>query len=104
MGVMAYPLRYALADLALALSRATEDSVEIRRTAARAAVDMIGDGAGVQLLGDDGIYEAITYQHIDDERSAPRWPPAAARSCWPAKAWSRWPARSTTSRRPCCAR
>jgi two-component system cell cycle sensor histidine kinase/response regulator CckA len=70
MGVMAYPLRYALADLALALSRAADDAAEVRSTAARAAADMIGDGAGVQLLGDDGRYDAITYHHIDDERSA----------------------------------
>ena len=70
MGVMAYPLRYALADLALALSRAADDAAEVRSTAARAAADMIGDGAGVQLLRDDGRYDAITYHHIDDERSA----------------------------------
>ncbi|SDT79044.1 Histidine kinase-, DNA gyrase B-, and HSP90-like ATPase [Actinoplanes derwentensis] len=71
MGVMAYPLRYALADLALALSRAVGDPVEVRSTAARAAADMIGDGAGVQLLRDDGRYEEISYHHIDNERSEP---------------------------------
>ncbi|GIE92985.1 hypothetical protein Ari01nite_04500 [Paractinoplanes rishiriensis] len=70
MGVMAYPLRYALADLALALSRVAGDAAEVRSTAARAAADMIGDGAGVQLLRDDGRYDAITYHHVDDERSA----------------------------------
>ena len=70
MGVMAYPLRYALADLALALSRVADDLGQVRSTAARAAADMIGDGAGVQLLRDDGRYDAITYRHIDDERSA----------------------------------
>jgi len=70
MGVMAYPLRYALADLALALSRVSDDAAEVRSTAARAAADMIGDGAGVQLLRDDGRYDTITYRHIDDERSA----------------------------------
>jgi two-component system cell cycle sensor histidine kinase/response regulator CckA len=69
MGVMAYPLRYALADLALALSRAADDAAEVRATAARAAADMIGDGAGVQLLGDDGHYIPITYHHPDVERS-----------------------------------
>ncbi|WP_285691380.1 response regulator [Actinoplanes sp. NBRC 103695] len=67
---MAYPLRYALADLALALSRAAEDVAEVQATAARAAADMIGDGAGVQLLGDDGHYEALTFHHPDVERSA----------------------------------
>jgi two-component system cell cycle sensor histidine kinase/response regulator CckA len=71
MGVMAYPLRYALADLALALSRVSDNAAEVRSTAARAAADMIGDGAGVQLLGDDGRYDSITYHHIDDERSTP---------------------------------
>src|ERR671916_2656848 len=70
MGVMAYPLRYALADLALALSRAAEDAAEVRATAARAAADMIGDGAGVQLLRDDGRYDAITFHHPDQEQSA----------------------------------
>ncbi|MBG0560191.1 response regulator [Actinoplanes sp. NEAU-A11] len=69
MGVMAYPLRYALADLALALSRAASDPAEVRSTAARAAADMIGDGAGVQLLRDDGRYEELSYHHLDDERS-----------------------------------
>ncbi|MCU7725150.1 response regulator [Actinoplanes sp. KI2] len=68
---MAYPLRYALADLALALSRAVDNAEEVRSTAARAAADMIGDGAGVQLLRDDGRYDAITYLHVDDERAAP---------------------------------
>ncbi|WP_344223454.1 hybrid sensor histidine kinase/response regulator [Paractinoplanes ferrugineus] len=67
---MAYPLRYALADLALALSRVSENSAEVRSTAARAAADMIGDGAGIQLLRDDGRYDAIVYRHVDDERSA----------------------------------
>jgi two-component system, cell cycle sensor histidine kinase and response regulator CckA len=75
MGVMAYPLRYALADLALALSRAADDAAAVRATAARAAADMIGDGAGVQLLRDDGRYDAITYQHFDEEQS-----PALARA------------------------
>ncbi|GGN61308.1 hypothetical protein GCM10010112_18340 [Actinoplanes lobatus] len=68
MGVMAYPLRYALADLALALSRAASDPAEVRSTAARAAADMIGDGAGVQLLREDGRYEEIAYHHLDNER------------------------------------
>ncbi len=70
MGVMAYPLRYALADLALALSRVSHEPALVQSTAARAAADMIGDGAGVQLLRDDGRYDSITYHHIDDQRSA----------------------------------
>ena len=68
MGVMASPLRYALADLALALNRAA-DAAEVRAIAARAASDMIGDGAGVQLLGDDGRYETITVHHPDPVRA-----------------------------------
>lgn len=67
MGVMAYPLRYALADLALALSRVSEDTAQVCATAAQAAADMLGDGAGVQLLRDDGRYGAITFHHLDDE-------------------------------------
>jgi two-component system cell cycle sensor histidine kinase/response regulator CckA len=70
MGVMAYPLRYALADLALALSRVSHEPAQVQSTAARAAADMIGDGAGVQLLRDDGRYASITYHHIDEQRSA----------------------------------
>ena len=67
---MAYPLRYALADLALALSRASEDITAVRATAVRAAADMIGEGAGVQLLRDDGRYDEITFHHPDQDRSA----------------------------------
>jgi two-component system cell cycle sensor histidine kinase/response regulator CckA len=69
MAVMAYPLRYALADLALALSRASAQVDTVRETAARAATDMLGDGAGVQLLRDDGRYDVITFHHRDPRRS-----------------------------------
>jgi PAS domain S-box-containing protein len=72
MGVMAYPLRYALADLALALSRVAENVAEVQATAARAAADMIGDGAGVQLIREDGRYAPISYHHLDGERQSPR--------------------------------
>jgi two-component system cell cycle sensor histidine kinase/response regulator CckA len=71
MGVMAYPLRYALADLALALSRAADDPAAVRTTAARAAADMIGDGAGVQLLREDGRYDTIAVHHLDDDQAGP---------------------------------
>ncbi|WP_189078682.1 hybrid sensor histidine kinase/response regulator [Mangrovihabitans endophyticus] len=67
MGVMAYPLRYALADLAHALSRATHDPYDVQVIAAQAAADMIGDGAAVVLLGDDGRYGPIAATHPDDE-------------------------------------
>lgn len=70
MAVMAYPLRYALADLALALSRASDNTAAVCATAARAAADMIGDGAGVLLLRDDGRYDTITFHHPDEDRSA----------------------------------
>jgi PAS domain S-box-containing protein len=69
MAVMAYPLRYALADLALALSRVCDDVAAVRATAARAAADMIGEGAGVLLLSDDGRYDEITFHHPDQDRS-----------------------------------
>ena len=69
MGVMAHPLRYALADLALALSRVTTNSETVRQTAARAAAEMIGDGAGVQLLREDGHYDAMTFYHPDPHQS-----------------------------------
>ncbi|HET9516699.1 MAG TPA: response regulator [Actinoplanes sp.] len=66
---MAYPLRYALADLALALSRACTQVDSVTETAARAATDMLGDGAGVQLLRDDGRYDVLTFHHRDPRRS-----------------------------------
>jgi two-component system cell cycle sensor histidine kinase/response regulator CckA len=69
MGVMAYPLRYALADLAQALSRASAQIETVRETAALAAAEMVGDGAGVQLLRDDGRYDTITYRHADPRQS-----------------------------------
>jgi two-component system cell cycle sensor histidine kinase/response regulator CckA len=69
MAVMAYPLRYALADLALALSRASAQVDSVRETATRAATDMLGDGAGVQLLRDDGRYDVLTFHHRDPRRS-----------------------------------
>jgi two-component system cell cycle sensor histidine kinase/response regulator CckA len=68
---MAYPLRYALADLALALNKVSDDAAEVRTTAARAAADMIGDGAGVQLLREDGRYEAIAFHHLDKDQADP---------------------------------
>ncbi|MET8151731.1 response regulator [Actinoplanes sp. NPDC049668] len=68
---MAYPLRYALADLALALSRAAQDVAKVRATAAQAAADMVGDGAGIQMLREDGRYDAITFHHPDDGLRAP---------------------------------
>jgi len=71
MGVMAYPLRYALADLALALSRASQDASTVRATAAQAAADMLGDAAGIQLLREDGRYDTITFHHPDDELTRP---------------------------------
>jgi PAS domain S-box-containing protein len=66
---MAHPSRYALADLALALSRTSGQAEAVRETAARAAVEMIGDGAGVQLLRDDGTYDALTFHHPDPQLS-----------------------------------
>jgi len=69
MGVTAHPSRYALADLALALSRTSEHVEMVQETAAQAAADMIGDGAGVQLLRDDGRYDALTFHHPDPDLS-----------------------------------
>jgi len=69
MGVMAYPLRYALADLALALGLASDDVAQVQSTAASTAADMLGDGAGVQLLRDDGRYDEITFRHRDASKA-----------------------------------
>jgi two-component system, cell cycle sensor histidine kinase and response regulator CckA len=70
MTAMAHPRRFALADLALALSQASAKAEAVRETAARAAAEMVGDAAGVQLLRDDGRYDAITFHHPDPGRSS----------------------------------
>jgi two-component system, cell cycle sensor histidine kinase and response regulator CckA len=60
---------YALADLALALTRSSARVEAVCETAARAAAEMLGDGAAVQLVGDDELYGAMIAYHPDDERS-----------------------------------
>jgi two-component system, cell cycle sensor histidine kinase and response regulator CckA len=60
---------YALADLALALSRSSTRVDEVCETAVRAAAEMLGDGAAVQLVGDDGCYDAMIAYHPDADRS-----------------------------------
>ncbi|GAB1692278.1 response regulator [Krasilnikovia sp. M28-CT-15] len=68
MTAMAHPRRYALADLALRLGQASTDVRTVRETVVRAAVDMVGDGAGVALLDSDACYDAITVHHLDPAR------------------------------------
>ncbi|RZU54041.1 PAS domain S-box-containing protein [Krasilnikovia cinnamomea] len=68
MTAMAHPRRYALADLALRLGQASADARTVRETVIRAAVDMVGDGAGVALLDNDGCYDAMTVHHPDPAR------------------------------------
>ncbi len=60
---------YALADLALALTRSSDRVEAVCGTAARAAAEMLGDGAAVQLVGDDELYGAMIAYHPDAERS-----------------------------------
>ncbi|GAA0905094.1 hypothetical protein GCM10009557_80530 [Virgisporangium ochraceum] len=60
---------YALADLALALTRSSDRIEGVCETAARAAAEMLGDGAAVQLVGDDDLYGAMIAYHPDVERS-----------------------------------
>jgi PAS domain S-box-containing protein len=66
---MAGSSSYALADLALALTRAATEVEAVLETAARAAAEMVGDGAAVQLLRDDGTYGGITAYHADADLS-----------------------------------
>jgi PAS domain S-box-containing protein len=66
---MAGRSNYALADLALALTRATPGVEAVLETAARAAAEMVGDGAAVQLLHDDGGYGEVTAYHPDPDVS-----------------------------------
>lgn len=40
----------------------------VREAAARAAAEVVGDGAGVVLLGGDGRYDGITFHHADPDR------------------------------------
>jgi PAS domain S-box-containing protein len=67
MTAMAHPRRYALADLALALSQASTDVRAVTETAVLAAAEMVGDGAGICLLL-DGRYGAPTVHHPDPDR------------------------------------
>jgi signal transduction histidine kinase/ActR/RegA family two-component response regulator len=60
---------YALADLALALTRSSSRVEGVCETAARAAAEMLGDGAAVQLVGDDELYGAMIAYHPDAERA-----------------------------------
>ncbi|GAB1640231.1 hypothetical protein KRMM14A1259_06540 [Krasilnikovia sp. MM14-A1259] len=62
---MAHSRRYALADLARSLDQASTDTRTVRETVIRAAVQMVGDGAGIALLDSDGRYDAITFHHPD---------------------------------------
>jgi signal transduction histidine kinase/CheY-like chemotaxis protein len=60
---------YALADLALALTRSATRVDAVCETAVRAATEMVGDGAAVQLVGDDGRYDTMIAYHPDPDRS-----------------------------------
>jgi signal transduction histidine kinase/CheY-like chemotaxis protein/PAS domain-containing protein len=60
---------YALADLALALTRSSARVEGVCETAVRAAAEMLGDGAAVQLVGDDGSYDTMISFHPDADRS-----------------------------------
>ena len=63
------PSSYALADLALALTRSAARVDGVCETAVRAATEMIGDGAAVQLVGGNGSYGAMVAYHPDPDRS-----------------------------------
>lgn len=60
---------YALADLALALTRSAARVDGVCETAVRAATEMVGDAAAVQLVGEDGRYGAMVCYHPDPDRS-----------------------------------
>src|SRR4051794_25656188 len=62
------PSSYALADLALALTRSAARVDGVCETAVRAATEMIGDGAAVQLVGGNGSYDAMVAYHPDPDR------------------------------------
>jgi two-component system, cell cycle sensor histidine kinase and response regulator CckA len=60
---------YALADLALALTRSAARIDGVCETAVRAATEMVGDAAAVQLVGEDGRYDTMVTYHPDADRS-----------------------------------
>jgi two-component system, cell cycle sensor histidine kinase and response regulator CckA len=60
---------YALADLALALTRSAARVDGVCETAVRAATEMVGDAAAVQLVGEDGRYDTMIGCHPDPDRS-----------------------------------
>src|SRR4051812_3266953 len=63
------PSSYALADLALALTRSAARVDGVCETAVRAATEMIGDAATVQLVAGNGSYDTIVAYHPDPDRS-----------------------------------
>jgi two-component system, cell cycle sensor histidine kinase and response regulator CckA len=69
MGMVAGSPSYALADLAQALTGAATGLGAVLDTAVRAAAEMLGDGAGVQLMRDDGTYAPIVMHHPDPARA-----------------------------------
>lgn len=56
---------HALADLAQALDRCCSQVGTVCATGAAAAADIVGDGAGLLVLGDDGRYDPIVLHHPD---------------------------------------
>jgi PAS domain S-box-containing protein len=70
MAVTAHPASQALADLALALDRSCSRIDSVCRTGARAAAEIVGDGAGILLLGDDGRFGPIAVSHPDEAVAA----------------------------------
>ncbi len=68
MGVLARP-GHALADLALALTKAADRVDAVVTIAARAATELIGDSAGVRLVRPDGGYQPLTMHHPEPGRA-----------------------------------
>src|SRR5215213_4136083 len=56
---------YALADLALALTRTADHERGVCETAVRAATEMLGDGSAIQLVDEDDRYSEMIAYHPD---------------------------------------
>jgi PAS domain S-box-containing protein len=58
----------ALADLSSALTVVATCLDDVAHTAVRGAARLIGDCAGIQVVGDDGVHAAVAAHYPDEER------------------------------------
>jgi two-component system, cell cycle sensor histidine kinase and response regulator CckA len=59
-----------LADLGVALSRASTDLTAVVEIAAETAATVVGNGAVIRLVGEDGLLDHSTFYHADATKAA----------------------------------